>query len=122
MKKILYIILVIFLVYPVCADETSDALSSFRHLSPEQQIQKLLEDYGYSVEPKYGPSPSRYEQYKTILTENPKAIKPLLIEYLKSFYPPLDNSYPMDESFMVIDSIIHDRFLSLFNRKEKTVS
>ncbi|GHT80005.1 hypothetical protein FACS1894130_10370 [Spirochaetia bacterium] len=117
--KIIYSILFLFCLQTINADNIDDELMLFRQLEPKEQIEKIFNDYGYTIEPGFGsPSPLRLEMFKTILKENEKAVKPLLISYLKLFDPPSDN-FPRDNRFLLIDSIITTRFQDSFNRSEK---
>jgi hypothetical protein len=115
------ILLSSFFIYPLSADEYSD----FRNLGPEQQIQKLLDDYRYNGQ-YWG---WKFSRLSEILAENAAEVKPVLIEYFKMFDPPMyinyyDTMYTYnerihDQAFDVIDRIINNQFFLLFNEDEK---
>jgi hypothetical protein len=93
-----------------------DDVSDFRELSPEQQLEFILENFN-----QYSDYRSiRYARRAGILAENPEILKPLLFKYLEEINPPppCDRS---DMRFAIIFDITWDEFYKrnkLFNNDE----
>jgi hypothetical protein len=106
-RKALIIVLFINIV-PLWSDEYSD----FRNLSPEQQIETIINDYRYGEYLGF-----KFRRLENILLERNEEIKPLLIDYLRRFDVPVYSDYS-DQVYIIIDRIIWT-FELLFNESEK---
>jgi hypothetical protein len=118
MKKnlIIFIGVAIIIQNAISQDNRYDDVSDFRELTPEQQLEFILENFNT-----YSDYRSlRYARRIEILAENSEIVKPLLFKYLEEMNPPPQRDLS-DMRFDIIFDIIWDEFYkrnNFFNSDE----